>query len=154
MQCLAISADQRWLASAGGFDRSIRLWSLQRPETPPVVLQDSRDAVLRVAFDSRGRLFSVGYAGELAMHEGRDWQTRRSLKSAIPIVRSLAVSADGRRLAVGGTHHDVEIWDLLTLKMERTISGHRQYAYALGFSPDSKELAIGDAEGNIAIWRF
>src|SRR5204863_2173650 len=59
-------------------------------------------------------------------------------------VDSLAFSADGARLASGGSDGVACIWQLPTGRMLHRFRGHQNSVPGLAFSPDGKTLATGD----------
>ncbi|MDQ3256561.1 MAG: hypothetical protein M3R15_22175 [Acidobacteriota bacterium] len=71
-------------------------------------------------------------------------------------IRSLAFNRDGRLLAAGGGEPaqsgEIVIWDAASHKVLHTIKGHRDYVYAVTFSPDSKLLASSSYDRLIKIW--
>ncbi len=64
----------------------------------------------------------------------------------------LAVSPDGKRLAVGEGSGKIRLYDLKTLKETQTFEGHTQQARALAFSRDGKLLASGSMDGTVRLW--
>ncbi|QJX00954.1 FecR domain-containing protein [Frigoriglobus tundricola] len=66
-------------------------------------------------------------------------------------VTAMTFSADGRFLAVGfnGT---VQLWDLRTLELVRTIAGFERALGCLAFAPDGQKLAAGTQDGNVWVW--
>ena len=66
-------------------------------------------------------------------------------------VRSVAISADGRRIATGGDDGAIQLWD------ERggrhvVLLGHTQRVRQLDFSGDGAELVSGDSAGVVRRW--
>jgi WD40 repeat protein len=72
-----------------------------------------------------------------------------------PQVSGLAVSPDGKLLAVAGESRDymVNIWDLGTRKKVASLAGHKGRITGLSFSPDGKFLAIATLRGTAQLWR-
>ncbi len=66
----------------------------------------------------------------------------------------LAISPDSRTLAVGGLSDEpvVQVWELATAKLRRTLRGHRGPVTALAFAPDSRLLASGSEDTTVLIW--
>lgn len=63
---------------------------------------------------------------------------------------SVAFSADGKLMAIGGTDSQIRLWDLTTLRLNSTVS-HKE-PVSLAFSPTGKTLAASDSQGNIRLW--
>jgi WD40 repeat protein len=64
----------------------------------------------------------------------------------------VAISPDGRRLAIGAPNHLIEIWSLPERRLVHTLRGHQWHVLALGFSPDSRFLATGSWDGDARVW--
>ncbi len=71
-----------------------------------------------------------------------------------PAIRCLAVSPDGRRLALGVRDGVTELWDIATRKPVGTLQGTTRRVAGLAFSPDGAWLAaFGDySESTVRIW--
>jgi WD40 repeat protein len=58
-------------------------------------------------------------------------------------VWGVAASPDGRWLGTSSHDRTVKLWDAQTLKLMRTLEGHRDVVWCVAFSPDSKTFASG-----------
>jgi WD40 repeat protein/serine/threonine protein kinase len=67
---------------------------------------------------------------------------------------SLAISPDGRRLAVGSPYPEnrVSLWDTATGKNIATLLGHRNAITSLAFSPDGSQLASSSTDQTSRLW--
>jgi hypothetical protein len=64
-------------------------------------------------------------------------------------VRSVAYSADGKRLASGSTDGTAKVWDAETGQVKLTIKGPSD---RIAFSPDGTRLASGSSNGTLKVW--
>lgn len=66
----------------------------------------------------------------------------------------LEFSPDGKLLATAGRDTNGRIWDVQTGQLNATLVGHPADITAYAFSPVGDQLASGDEEGNIKLWRL
>jgi WD40 repeat protein/serine/threonine protein kinase len=71
-------------------------------------------------------------------------------------VYAVAISPDGKALAVGGTADFVSLTDLATGQLKRCLANDKPsnecYIYTLAFSPDGELLAAGTRDGRVLLW--
>src|SRR5262249_24495528 len=91
----------------------------------------------------RGGISACGArARRVMIWDAMSGQEVLTLRGHTAMVASLAFSPDGRRLATGGTHHVVRVWDATPVEepsrsVVRTL-GHTSLLFKLAFSPDGK----------------
>src|SRR5438067_13872671 len=64
---------------------------------------------------------------------------------ALPIFKSVAFSADGKRIVSGSWDKSVKVWDADKGQEVRTLEGHTDAVSSVAFSPDGKRIEIGRA---------
>jgi WD40 repeat protein/DNA-binding SARP family transcriptional activator len=105
---------------------------------------DGRAIVWDLAGDRRpDRRFPVG--APLDTSAGAAWYV-------IDVTRGLAVSPDGRTLAVTQRGGAVALIDARTLRRRRTFQAMRGFAASVAFSPDGRLLAVVGKDGRITLW--
>jgi WD40 repeat protein len=153
VEAIEFSPDGRWLASAGGYDGTIRLWD---PDTgrERAVLIGHAGGVQTVAFGPDGRLLASagGYDGTVLLWEPDNGRQRAVLTGHTSSVQTVAFSPDGRWLASGGGDGTVRVWEPDTGREHAVLTGHTGRVEALGFSPDGRLLASGDNDGTVRLW--
>ncbi|WP_284616722.1 WD40 repeat domain-containing protein [Aquabacterium humicola] len=65
----------------------------------------------------------------------------------------IAISRDGRRVAVSDDFNVVGLWDAQSGKLIARMEGHENTVHALAFSPDGALLVSGDEDGTLRWWR-
>lgn len=68
------------------------------------------------------------------------------------MVRALAISLDGKRLAAGDDSGTVHLFDLPAGKPAGKLAGHADWILALAFSPDGTRLVSGGDDGQVLLW--
>lgn len=140
---LAFSRSGRFVM-AGFFDGTVRVWDLAN---------DARETVFN------GHTFQVRGLGLLpdertlisASTEIRVWDlvTGRELFQLSPRPRNMlgvAISPDGRRLAVGASDGLTTLWDTASWHELATLPGHTAELFHLAFTPDGQTLLSASRE--------
>ena len=145
------SPDGKRLASAGGEDRTVKVWSTQ---TGKIVhtLDCRQRLVSQVCFSPDGKHIASAGHRENAV-QIRDAATGELVRT-IPLImspRSLRYSPDGKRIAVGGGHK-VSLLDAETGRQIYTCKGHLGRVMCICFSPDGRRLASTGQDRTIRIW--
>ena len=65
---------------------------------------------------------------------------------------SVAISPDGKRLAVGYAPYDIILWNARTGERQKLLKGHSNWVVSLAFSADGKRLISGAGDSTARIW--
>ncbi|MEH2448650.1 MAG: WD40 repeat domain-containing protein [Nostoc sp.] len=161
VRCAAFTPDGRMLAT-GGDDRKILFWDLmQRQVAIALSLDDTAAHSLVLSRD--GETLVTGSYRKIKVWRTLPQTGIKSLKDAEPlhtlmghshIVRSLAISADGKMLVSGSWDQTIKVWQLETGELLHTLKGHRDRVYAIALSPDAQIIASGSADKSIKLWHL
>ncbi len=111
-----------------------------------------RSPVRAVVVDPAGQLLAAGGdAGEVILYDIQQRKVRLRL-SARGAVTALALSPDGKRLAVGWKGRFVELVDPGTGRVLRRLGPLRGWPMALAFSPKGDRLAVAGRAQQIALF--
>ncbi|MGW1768420.1 caspase, EACC1-associated type [Streptomyces sp. NPDC002073] len=137
-------------------DRPRRLGTLNGTGGPPRSMAVSRDgATLAVASgDAQVRLWDVSRTAGCRPATAADCRPSAVISGHGGPVEAVALSKDGRRLALGSTDHSASVWDISGYRPVRSavLTGHATTVSALAFSPDGRTLASGDHDGAVRFW--
>ncbi len=104
---------------------------------------------------ANGQIATTNTAGRVALRSPRQgWQIERFMGTT-QRARTVAISPDGRLLAVGGSAGGVGIWDLSSSPNGRTdkMIVPIERVKRMVFSPDSRCLAVADDRaGTVVLW--
>lgn len=109
---------------------------------------------LALVANRTGTLLASGSStGKIAVWDA-EGKSRAVLQSQIPVAQLLAISDDGRYLAVGGTPQlsQVEVWEIGSAKLIQSLAGPREGVNTLTFAPASTKLAATDRAGELFLW--
>ena len=148
---LTVSSDGKTLA-VGGSDGVVRLLDAV----------DGRDrgkfwghagGVAAVAFspDDR-RIIAVGVLGGMISVWDRDTKTEATTIDPVGVVRTLAISRDGKRLAFATTEHVVRVVEITSGATLGEYRGHSDRVSALLFAPDGESVLSASDDRTVKVW--
>jgi len=126
------------------------------PDVKPLV--PTAGAVAALAFDPLTRRIAAGTYKTVHLMTLADRKWTATLNDHADLVRAVAFSPDGRRLAVAGgpsgRYGEIKIWDVTAAapKLVSTIQGHRDSILAIAFSPDGATIASASYDKLIKLW--
>lgn len=125
---------------------------------PPLLhmVQLNEGTVLSVAFFQDGTRVTTSSQDDNTI---RVWDTTSGIEVLAPLVghtmpaNSLAVSADGLRIASGSNDCSIRLWDTTVgAKTRRPLIGHSGAVQSVAFSPDGTYIASGSVDRTIRVW--
>jgi WD40 repeat protein len=117
----------------------------------PNVLSGHQGPVLSLAWSSGSVLASGGADRKVILWAMPDNRALHTIDAGSP-VRALAMSPDGKTLAVGGDSDSVQLFEMASGKPTVKLAGHKDWVLCLAFSPDGKQLVSGGYDEHMILW--
>jgi WD40 repeat protein len=154
---LCWSPDGNTLASAGSFDATIRLWDT-RSGHPLRVIKGLPSYVVQVTWspDGKSLLAAGGESGIVTRWDAATSKEMGKVELGRPVL-SISWNPDGRSAAIVAQTLAVQILDIESNKLVRSVGDIKTGFLSCAWSPDGKTLAAGaptstllfDAEGSL-----
>jgi len=152
VRSVCFSPDGKTLASAGYFDRTIKLWDLATGKES-ATLEGHWGGVFSANFSRDGKSL-VSAAERVMVWDVATGKARLTILLPTSAPGSACFSTDpaGKTLAVGGGDGPVYLYDAVKEKEPTTLRGHTAWVWSVCFSPDGAILASGSQDNTIKLW--
>ncbi len=151
VQTLATDLSGRWLA-AGGAEKSVKLWNLERQETRRTFRNHS-DTVSALAFAADGGTLAAGSAdGAVRLWSTISGRLQRTVLAHTARVAQIALSASGELMASAADDGSVRLSSLKPQRVSYALSGLDKSSKTLAFSNDGRTLLTGGQDGVVRAW--
>jgi WD40 repeat protein len=168
---MAVSLDGRLLAVGyeankhrDHLDPSVVLWDLASRQVLHLLPGTRRPLAMQFLHEDKKSFETLAFVAEKPMRGVSVWDLPRGQTNArTPSkerfvlhqderVQTLAITPDGRSVAVGLQDGRIRISDLNTGRLITTLLGHQREVQSLAFSPDGSLLASGSRDGSVRLW--
>jgi WD domain, G-beta repeat len=153
---VAYLPDKKTLASAS-LDGSVKLWDAQTGALKQTVAEQD-GGVVSLAFSSDGATAAVavvnnGGEGKVFIDDVQGAQlgaVRQQIKRNN--IQSVALTSDGKTLAIGNSSGSLTLWDTTTGTLKQTLEGQDIQTRSVVFSPDGRWIAAGGYGNTVKLW--
>lgn len=172
---VAVSPDGKWFATCGfiGYpypqESFASVWEVATGMRARDIVEysDVKCEVSSVAWSPDGSLLAISSgicsARLVDAHTGAhvrllecqsryEWDKKNPQEIHISMVRCVAWSPDGRRLATGSRDAAVRLWDVATGTTLRVLEGHTDTVSSVAWAPDGNSLATGSKNCSMRLW--
>jgi WD40 repeat protein len=145
--------DNKTLASAGGKDRTIRLWDVTSGRQIKV-FKGFSSVIFHMDFSPDRNILAVGQGKIISLRNAQTGQKIAELTGHKKEAYRLSFSPNGEFLASCSVDGEVLLWDVTRRKLlgPIMIGTHGSSSYSIAFYPKSEMLATGDYFGKIRLW--
>jgi eukaryotic-like serine/threonine-protein kinase len=151
---LAFSPDGKRLAS-GSWDGTVKVWNPETGEATLVLPRVEQETVFAVAFGPDSRQLAVvggGVRGMARIYDVSVGRLTRELKGHSKMLRAVAFSPDGQRVATGSFDGTAKVWTTEPVPEYMDLRGHDQAVWCLAFSPGGRLIASGGLDQTARVW--
>ncbi len=148
---LALSGDGKWLAA--GSDSGVILLGGSEGKAPPSRLGAHHGTVNSLSFDG-ARVLSAGRDGAVRLWRvvgGGATDRLPPVPPHAPIV-ALEMGRDKSFFVSTGAEGALNLWDVNTAAVKKTLTGHAKNVTAMDISADGRMLATASADGTTRLW--
>jgi WD40 repeat protein len=155
--CALAYSESTGILAAACEGPSIHYWSkeviqgVRGGNGTPHVLKEHQGPITALAWSSGQILASAGMDKKIIFTHMPDGRVEKNIPTS-HIVRSLAMSPDGKTLAAAGEDPEIQLWDVASAKPGPKLVGSTDWVLCLAFSVDGQRLASGGYDGTVRLW--
>jgi WD40 repeat protein len=92
--------------------------------------------------------------GVIVVMDVLSFAVRKHLKASSQSARCIAISTAHRQVAVGYSDYQIRVFDLDSLDLIQTLSGHTNSVFTVTYSPDGLYLISGSRDAHLKVWNI
>jgi WD40 repeat protein len=140
---------------SGSWDGKVRVWQINRPDSPEAELKYGASYVHAVAFSPDGEHVAIG--GNDRSGYVKIWNLKsgavRSFQGHRDAVLCVVFNATGDRLLTTSYDHSAKLWDVRTGTLVDSFE-HNWWVWSAAFDPSSERIVTGSHDGVCTVWQI
>jgi WD40 repeat protein len=153
VRSVAFSGDDRYIASGGYFDHTVRVWDTATG-IQLCLMDDHQQGVTSVTFSGSGKKLRVVSGSDDCTV--RVWDAITGAQLCVMIheqcVTSVAASHDSQLVVSGSDDGTIRVWDVTTGTPLLVVEGHDSTINSIGISSDNKLIVSGSDDQTVRVW--
>lgn len=127
------------------------VWGVRGGSGTPHVMKESQGPITALAWGGSQFLASAGMDKKIILTHMPTGNAEKTI-SAESVIRTLAMSPDGKWLAGAGEDSEIRMWEVPSGKPGINFKASADWVLCLAFSNDGRRLASGGYDGIVRIW--
>ncbi len=149
----SIAVDQK-VVVAGTSDGTLLLWKNSEKDDLPQSIAAHTGIINKVIFILQNRVATIGSDGFFKVWDVMAWNLPLVSLKLDGSAKDIAVSGDGKKLAVVDQNGTVTIFLVSNLKDSPIVLNVKKTIMSIAFNTDGELLLTGDASGMITLWNL
>jgi WD40 repeat protein len=154
-RCIRFTPDGRRLISAGGETHTpgqeIIFWDVTTGARQ-LTIPDLEGGPYALALSPDGRRITAGFEFAIRTYDAETGESLASVERPAEIDGGLTYSGDGRTLFALGSHGSVDVRDVATGQLLRTLRADKFAAFAVAVNPAGTRMVTTGSDNTIKIW--
>lgn len=147
---IAFSPDNKILASASA-DKKAIVWDFVEGKQLRTISDHNRE-VTGVTFLNNGTLLATaGFDGTIKFWNTKNWQLEKRIEPLGGKIGSIAISPDDKFIAIGTEKRGIQIYEIHTGYIYKSLSIHKSIVSDMQFSADGQYLFSGSLDNTVKI---
>ena len=152
--CVAFSPQSDQILASCSYDKTIKVWSLDKEPRCLATLSAHGDAIYTLAFSPNGEILASGSNDNtIKLWSLNTEEKPQTLRQHSDAVTCLAFSPDSKILVSGSNDGTLIEWKIAEHELQVFPEQHRRGVTSIAFSPDGNTLISGGRDQTIKVWR-